>query len=436
MFSRTAAVALVSILLAGCGHSATSAIPSVTGSEPSHDVLQGGGRPRTFTRFNPSTYSGLYGGIVRGPDNNMWFLDQGGPGLVRIGMTGETTEFPLPSDPASLNPQMIAVGPKQFFILSPCNQTNPQSAAVDFVTTKGAARSFALPTGQCFGGIAAGPDGNAWITGQNAIYKVTPAGVINQFTYPEGGPIFEGQIVSGPGGLLWFGDNTTFAIGSLDPATGTVNEYPYDQQCFAEALVAPPDGNLWFGCSPGDFSSSSVIRETPTGATTVYPISNPFLVPTFGSVGPGGFPYFTNIFNQGVQPGLLRVDTSNGSMTVIPAPYGMDNFDGVASGPDGNIWISATSGVFNGHIDVYIVHPLTVKPSILNFPSAQTTATLTAKEGKVANLSATTSNVGVATVAPGQAQNTFVVTAIGVGNCTITVQDSKRNSFNVPVVVQ
>lgn len=436
MSCRSAIIVLVSLCLAGCSHATTSAMPSVGGLQPNHSILQGGGVPLHFTRFSPNTFSGLYGGIVRGPDNNMWFLDQGGPGLVRISMTGQTTEFPLPSDPASLNPQMIAVGSKQFFILSPCNQTNPPSAAVDFVTTRGVAKSFMLPTGECFGGIAAGPDGNAWVTGGDFIYKVTPGGSIHQFSYPEGQSIFEGPIVSGPNGLLWFGDNTAFAIGSVDPATGTVNEYPYNQACFIGALVAPPDGNLWFACNPGDFSGSSIIRETPTGATTVYPISNPFLAPSSGTVGPGGFPYFVNIFNQGVQPSLLRVSTSTGAIAVIPAPYGTDNFNGVAAGPDGNIWISATSGVYNGHIDVYIPRPLTVKPNTLDFVSLQSTATLTAKEGKATDLTATTSNFGVASVAPGQTQDTFVVTAVGVGNCTITVQDQRGNSFDVPVVVQ
>lgn len=435
MSGRIAAIIIVSMALAGCSHAAAPVVPFV-GRQPSVDVLQNGGRPLDFTRFNPNTYSGLYGGIVRGPDDDMWFLDQGGPGLVQITMTGQTTEFPLPSDPASMNPQMIVVSGRRFIILSPCNQTSPPSGAIDFVTLNGAARSFALPSGECFGGVAAGPDGDAWITGQNHIYKVSPSGSISQFSYPEGGPIFEGPIVSGPNGLLWFGDNTTDALGSVDPTTGAVVEYPYGQSCFVEALVAPPDGNLWFSCFTGGFGGNSIVKDTPAGVATAYPIANPFLVPTFVTVGPGGFPYFSNFFNQGAPPGLLRIDTHNGSMTAIPAPYGTDNFMGVAAGPDGNIWISATSGVYTGHIDVYVLHPLVVTPASLDFPSPQTTATIAAKEGKLTSLTATTSNVGIATVAPGQTQNTFVVTAVGVGDCTIAVKDAKGNSFDVSVIVQ
>jgi hypothetical protein len=44
--------------------------------------------------------------------------------------------------------------------------------------------------------------------------------------------------------------------------------------------------------------------------------------------------------------------------------------------------------------------------------------------------------VEVATVIPGSKKHTFVVTAVGAGNATVTVSDTLGNSFPVAVSVQ
>jgi hypothetical protein len=87
-------------------------------------------------------------------------------------------------------------------------------------------------------------------------------------------------------------------------------------------------------------------------------------------------------------------------------------------------------------VDVFIKNVLTVAPSSLNFPSPQLTATISGKATGHPTLTATSSNVGIATVIDGSQTNTFVVTSQAVGYCTITVQDKKGNSFQVPVTVQ
>jgi|GEM_PF-6591496 len=51
------------------------------------------------------------------------------------------------------------------------------------------------------------------------------------------------------------------------------------------------------------------------------------------------------------------------------------------------------------------------------------------------NLSASSRNTAVATVAPGMTFNSFVVTGTGAGSATVTVKDTKKNYFAVPVRV-
>src|SRR5690349_9886366 len=63
---------------------------------------------------------------------------------------------------------------------------------------------FPLPTANAVPlAITTGPDGNLWFTESNHVGRVTPAGVIAEFsTAPITGT--PDKIVSGPGNSLWF----------------------------------------------------------------------------------------------------------------------------------------------------------------------------------------------------------------------------------------
>jgi hypothetical protein len=148
-------------------------------------------------------------------------------------------------------------------------------------------------------------------------------------------------------------------------------------------------------------------------------------------VGPGGSPYFL-INYQDTQPGLLAVNTSNGSMKFVTSPYDTDTLVAMRTGPDKNIWLTTS----NGHIQFYILHVLTVSPTSLNFNAVGGNQTLTASESGATSFTASTTNFGIAAVARGAAYNKFTVTSKGIGYCTISIQDAIGNSFNVPVVVQ
>jgi streptogramin lyase len=436
--SRIAAMIASSMLVISCGgHSITPPAGHGGGDLAQPQVFQGGGLPRNFTRFSPDTYSTSYGGIVAGLDNSMWFLDLLGPGLVKIAMSGATTEYPLPSQyPYELQPLALAPAPGGKFFVLDCNgQTSPAVGAIEVVNTKGHGRAYQLPSSDVSGdcnteSMAAGPDGNAWFAGYRDIVRVTPNGVITQFPYP-GGPNGFAFIISGPSGLLWFSDSSFSSIDSIDPSNGAITEYQFSGE--ASNLVAPPDGNIWFVCAGGGANcpNNTVAKMTPAGVFTYY--TTPIVANgiTSGGVGPGGYPYYL-VHYPPYQPQLLRVNTVSGKITPIDSPYGSDTLIAMSSGPDGNIWLTASEG----HIQVYILNVLKVSPTSLVFSSPQLQAGLTAKETGNPSLSASSSNTGIATVAPGHNSETFVVTSQGVGHCTITVQDAKGNSAKVSVVVQ
>lgn len=117
------------------------------------------------------------GGLVAGPDGNLWFtevLRQSGRAIGRITPTGVVTTFPLP---ASMQP----------------------------------ARMEGL-----LGGIAVGGDGALWFTdaAANAIGRITTTGAISEHPLPtaNAGPT---TITGGPDGTIWFIEATARRIGHL-----------------------------------------------------------------------------------------------------------------------------------------------------------------------------------------------------------------------------
>jgi streptogramin lyase len=138
----------------------------------------------------------------------------------------------------------------------------------------GAVTAVDLPIPQSPQSIAAGPDGNVWITDGSVIVSVTPAGVATVLTPP--GTTASGHcigiITAGPDGNMWFTEpdceqGTNNLIGRVTPA-GTFTEFP---GCSDEPyeIAAGPDGNLWYG-TPG-----YVGRITPAGVATQFSGTRP-----------------------------------------------------------------------------------------------------------------------------------------------------------------
>jgi streptogramin lyase len=197
---------------------------------------------------------------------------------------------------------------------------------------------FVLPPGGSPRGITAGPDGNVWFTVPGAIGRITPGGVVTEFSqlYPD--PRF---IVTGPDGNLWFTqddgcDNGFWSVGRMTP-DGVLTEFAQPTFCrYLGDIAVGSDGNLWFTWSSGNAPFAvGISRMTVAGVATEFPLPG-------GSggiaAGPDGAIWFT-------EPGLDRIGriTTTGGVSEFALPAGSAP-TGIIAGPDGNLWFTETSG--------------------------------------------------------------------------------------------
>lgn len=260
------------------------------------------------------------GGIVAGPDGNIWFTD---PTEAKIGEINPTTlalnEFPIPSKNSGIAAGIAAGSDGNLWFTEPSqnaiDELNPQTRAV---------REFILPRGGSDPiGITAGPDGNLWFTenGTGMIGEINPtSGAISEFAAPTAGakPI---QIAAGPDGNLWFseqigiGTSATFKIGEINPTTGATADFaaPADS-----GVAAGPDGNVWF-------------TEQANNAV--------------GSINPTTHAIAT--YQAGTTPSAL------------------------VTGPDGNVWINSADTI--GSSQVVLPNEASIQGIVLSDPAANGT---------------------------------------------------------------
>lgn len=163
------------------------------------------------------------------------------------------------------------------------------------MTTTGNATSF--PTGGFSPrGIAAGPDGNLWLVDS-----------------VNGGAAAVPDKISR---LSTTGVVTSFSTGI---SSGIKGSSP-------DKIVSGPDGNLWFLQYP----YGHIFRATPTGAITEF--NNTFALSQKAVAGPDGALWFASGSN------IVRI-TRDGVLSSF-SPPGLGNATGIASGPDGNIWVT------------------------------------------------------------------------------------------------
>jgi streptogramin lyase len=157
-----------------------------------------------ITEFEVPTPSSGPGGIIVGPDGNLWFGEQFKNRIGRFNLADSTiTEFELPN-PNSL-PRGLAVGADNNVWFGETNGNR-----IGRITVDGNITEFDLPTPNSgpFGGTL-GPDGNYWFTENlgSGIGRITPQGDIVEFPIPTANSQPRG-IIAGPDGNLWFTEYT------------------------------------------------------------------------------------------------------------------------------------------------------------------------------------------------------------------------------------
>jgi hypothetical protein len=415
------------------------------------DVVQNGRSPlrwRSFATGMPS--DSALGGIVAGPDGKyIWYTNTKYGTIGRMGMDGSTRVYQLHAKAGLFLPGNVASGADRKLylggcILSSCN-------LIGMLAGTGAFSAFRTPSGDGpgqRGSLALGPDGNVWFAERTHIGRIAPSGQIVEYVLPSGYTP-AGQITAGGDGQVWFDEDASYsnydAVARIDPFSGRITELR--QNCVSCAYGGPlgiaraGNGDVYLLVySPGygrnyeslgrfahggnrgwiDVSVTSAVGhlvEGPDGAlwwdancVQLYPSAPPCSL--------GRYDPATRRLSTALDPGII-----------VAAP---------AAGPDGNVWgigAAASYPSVANSIVVFVRNILNVHPTFLGFAKTGSTATLTTTYTGPSPISASSSNPNVASIAPTSPPGTFIVTANATGSATITVQDSMKNSFNVPVTV-
>ena len=194
-------------------------------------------------------------------------------------------------------------------------------------------------------GITAGPDGNLWFAERDGrIGRITPLGVVTEFSTGISANAAPTGITAGPDGNLWFTEANGDRIGRITPL-GVVTEFSIGITAGATpyGITAGADGNLWFTEQNGN----RIGRITPLGVVTEFSTGiSANAAPTGITAGPDGNLWFTeyNINRIG------RI-TPLGVVTEFSAGISSDALpQGITAGPDGNLWFTEVNGDRIGRI--------------------------------------------------------------------------------------
>ena len=241
--------------------------------------------------------------IVLGPDANLWFA---APGADKVGRV-------IPTDPPQIqlfpitgltDPRNIAVGPDGAIYVNgsvngaggigkilPGNTAStgsqggyglidPRGIAPgpdgnfwlgwgvgDIVRVKPSDLTEVganIPTGLNIRGLTQGPDANMWVTDfGGTIGKVSGVGVFNPADTIDVPAGTTWDILSGPGGNLWYSSPDSNVVGRLTTA-GVATEFPVTAAGDQFGLTVGGDGNVWVAQAV----ANSLGRVTPAGAFT------------------------------------------------------------------------------------------------------------------------------------------------------------------------
>jgi virginiamycin B lyase len=264
----------------------------------------------------------------------------------------------LVATPGGRSPSSITTGPDGALWF-----TEPGNGIVGRLTTTGTFSEFVLPNSLAQTdpdaipehpqSITRGPDGALWYTVQlfdevcvcilgGKIGRITTAGAITEFTLPTGGtrrtaPNAAG-ITTGPDGNLWFADSNLGKIGRMSTA-GSLTQFTVTGK--PVAIVVGRDGALWFTANGG--TSAFLGRSTVGGSVTSFTVATDIDGVTVGvalASGPDGNLWLSDYDTFRSAGSILRV-TTTGKVTAFPFAT-FDEIDGIAAGPDGAMWFTLT----------------------------------------------------------------------------------------------
>lgn len=266
-------------------------------------------------------------------EGNVWFADGSDDGaLGRITPAGISTTFTagLVKDSA---PRALTAGPGGMWF---AGKTKLGRIAADGTITQ-----FDLATGMKAEDVAAGADGNLWMTakqpGAEMIVRVTPTGTVSSFSAGLPADADPSAIASGPDGALYF---TMPELGKFGRITtdGAITVLAYTALPYSlQDITAGPDGALWFtqnGLQP------AIGRLSLGGSVTRWSAGLPFgSAPRAIASAPNGVLSFTD-------PGANAIGqiTTSGVISVHRAGISpIAGLAGIAAGAGDAVWFAESN---------------------------------------------------------------------------------------------
>lgn len=265
--------------------------------------------------------------ITVGSDGAMWFTEKSADKIGRIDTSGNITEYPITGPGVSqLAPASITAGPDGALWF-----TESSASAIGRITTDGSVSYTTLPySSHTPLEITTGPDGNLWFTeNQGLVAKMTPGGMTTEYTISDPDTYARG-ITAGPDGNVWFTAVTVNSVGQLQSSrivridtSGTMTSFPVSNDAYPQNITNGPNGSLWFT----EYNGNRIGSITPTGTVTEFTNKFDNTCPDDIAIGPDGYIWFTEACTNSVS----RMNTTGTDFTerwlppIVPAPIGLTN---------------------------------------------------------------------------------------------------------------
>jgi virginiamycin B lyase len=213
----------------------------------------------TVTLYKAGITGMFPGAIVNGPDGRLWFTEY--PNKIgAITTAGVVTEYSQ-GITADGVPRAITVGADNNLWFT------EDAKKLARITTGGTVTEFSTGITHPPSAIVKGSDGNLWFiessTDQSRIGRANTNGVVDEFFAGLTPRTQLADIAAGPDGALWFTEVDARAIGRITTG-GLISERPATVTGRPGEIVTGPDGNLWFTVNTG--FDGWLARMTPGGA--------------------------------------------------------------------------------------------------------------------------------------------------------------------------
>lgn len=266
-------------------------------------------------------------GIVKGFDGNLWFTLAGHLTIGRITPTGHVTYFPASKRDFAVS---ITSGPdKQLWF------TVFGFPEIDRMTTSGKFTPFVVQGNPQ--DIVGGPDGNLWYTDftLQSIGRMTLHGKFKEFTVPTP-QSYPFDITVGPDKNLWFDEQNAGKIGKIT-TSGAITEYTIPDSNPIPVGIASAHGNIY----AAENRLPKIVQVTTSGVVTTYQTPQPLNFLDLINDGHGRL--IVGARFQGKIGMFDPVTHTFSNFIDVPKHAGETNAgpDGIALGPDDDIWFTS-----------------------------------------------------------------------------------------------